>query len=138
MALVYFGVTASQHEIAHRLGHIPGAGIPAPNIIRLSQYGVDVEYAAGGVLGDLSRAIDDGTVVIAFVRTGELPHWEEDVPHAVVVVAVDIDTVYLDDPAFENAPIPVTVGDFMLAWDEFGNQWAQISARQTQAKSVGD
>jgi hypothetical protein len=127
MALAHFGVAVSQQQIARRLGHVPGAGIPAPNIVRVAQYGVDVRHAEGGTLEDVRHAIDNGAVVIVFVRTGELPYWEEDVPHAVMVVAVGTDVVYLDDPAFENAPIPAPLGDFMLAWDEFGNQWAWVS-----------
>jgi hypothetical protein len=141
MALAHFGITVSQRQIARRLGYIPGAGIPTPNVVRLGQYGVQVRYAESGTLEDLERAIDRGSVVIAFVRTGELPYWEADVPHAIVVVAVEPDAVFLDDPTFEDAPIPIPVNDFTLAWDEFGNQWACISRfsdtlKQTWEKAV--
>ncbi|RLC72072.1 MAG: hypothetical protein DRI81_16865 [Chloroflexi bacterium] len=75
---------------------------------------------------DLSGEIHADAVVIAFVRTGELPYWEDDVPHAVTVAEIGADTIYLNDPAFQTAPIPVLAEDFLLAWDEFGNQWARI------------
>ena len=135
MALAYFGVSVSQREIARRLGHISGAGIPARNIVRLSRYGVDVQYAENGTPEDLSREIHNGAIVIAFVRTGELPYWKEDVPHAVIVVAMETDVIYLDDPSFESAPIPVPLGDFLLAWDEFGNQWARIAGPSSHSEA---
>jgi len=76
-------------------------------------------------------------VVIVSVRTGELPYWEEDVPHAVVVVGIDTATevAYVNDPAFEHAPIAVPVGDFVLAWDALGNRCAMIG-RSTEREST--
>ncbi|MEA3338389.1 MAG: hypothetical protein U9R15_00335 [Chloroflexota bacterium] len=75
----------------------------------------------------MERKIRADAIVVAFVRTGELPYWEKDAPHAIVVIGIEAGITYLDDPAFENAPLPVLVGDFLLAWDEFWNQWAWIS-----------
>lgn len=59
---------------------------------------------------------------VAFVKTGELPYWDEDCDHAVVVAGLDDEVVYLNDPAFPDAPVQVPRGDFDLAWlgrDEF-------------------
>lgn len=127
MALAFFGIQVSQEEIAHHLGHIPGAGTPARNILRLSQYGVKVQYYQEGSLAHLEESLRKGAVAVAFVRTGELPYWEEDVPHAIVVVGVEAGVVYINDPSFEHAPVPVWEEDFLLAWEEFGCQWAVIS-----------
>jgi hypothetical protein len=126
MALAFFSISESQPAIAAQIGHIEGAGTPARNITRLEDFGVKVEWNEYGMLGDLRRAIDNDHVPIVFLRTGELPYWDQDTPHAVVVVGIEADTVFVNDPAFESAPIPVPTGDFQLAWDEFGCQWAAL------------
>ncbi len=43
-----------------------------------------------------------------------MEHWPCN--HAVVVTGLDDDYIYLNDPAFTNAPIQVRRGDFDLAW----------------------
>ncbi|MDY7076543.1 MAG: hypothetical protein SXV54_06415 [Chloroflexota bacterium] len=99
-----------------------------PNVARLSNWGVCARYLTDASLGDLVQGLERAAIIVS-VRTGELPYWEDDVPHAVVVVGIDTATgiVYVDDPAFERAPIAVPVGDFMLAWDALGNQCAMIA-----------
>ena len=126
MVLAFFSISESQPTIAAQLGHIEGAGTPARNITRLEAFGVEVEGNEYGMLGDVRRAIDNASVPIVFLRTGELLYWDRDTPHAVIVVGIEADTVFVNDPAFESAPIPVPTGDFQLAWDEFGCQWAAI------------
>jgi len=126
MALALWGISESQSEIAAQIGHIEGAGTAAKNITRLSALGVEVEWREHGTVGEFGQAIAEDKVPVVFVRTGELPYWDQDVPHALVIVGVEADTVYVNDPAFENAPIPIPVGDFELAWDEFGGQWAIV------------
>jgi len=126
MALAFWGVSELQATIAVRIGHVEGAGTPARNITRLTGFGVEVEWHDDGTVDALRRAVIDGKVAIVFLRTGELPYWDHDSPHALVVVGVEAETVYVNDPAFENAPIPVPLGDFELAWGEFGYQWATV------------
>ncbi len=127
MALASFGIQVPQEELAQLLSHIPGAGTPARNILRLSRYGVSVLYQQNGTPEDLEQEVRKDSVVIVFVRTGELPYWEEDVPHAVVVSGMEAGILYLNDPSFHEAPIPVPEADFLLAWDEFGCQWAAVA-----------
>jgi ABC-type bacteriocin/lantibiotic exporter with double-glycine peptidase domain len=126
MALAFWGISESQAEIAAQIGHIEGAGTPSRNITRLVAFGVEVVWHEEGKVDELRQTITDGKVPVVFLRTGELPYWDQDTPHALVVVGVEADTVYVNDPAFENAPVPVPAGDFELAWDEFGRQWATV------------
>jgi predicted double-glycine peptidase len=68
-----------------------------------------------------------GWPVIVPLRTGELPHWSENIDHAVVVVGMDEHSVYLNDPAFATAPIQVPHGDFDLAWLEREEYYAVLA-----------
>ena len=69
----------------------------------------------------------DGQPCIVFVRTGDLPYWSYATSHAVVVVGIDDDNVYLNDPYFEKAPQRVSHDEFLLAWSEFDYTYAVIS-----------
>jgi hypothetical protein len=61
------------------------------------------------------------------VRTSELPYWDEDTPHAVVVIGMDDSSIYLLDPAYpDEIPVAVSLGDFSLAWSYFEQAMAVI------------
>ena len=66
---------------------------------------------------------------IVFVDTGQLPYWDESANHALVVVGLDEDYVYVHDPEFPNAPLQVSIGDFDLAWLEHDEMYAVITRR---------
>ncbi len=72
--------------------------------------------------------------VIVFLDAGELPHWHKYdftqrpvIQHAVVVVGLASQTIYLMDPALKTGPTPTPIGDFMLAWDEMDNYYATLT-----------
>ena len=48
---------------------------------------------------------------------------------ALVIVGIENDIIIIHDPAFEHAPIPVPIDDFLLAWYELGNQWAMVARK---------
>jgi len=126
MALAYCDILETQAIIASQIGHIAGAGTPARNIVRLAALGVKVVWHESGSIEDLQQALTDYAIPVVFLRTGELPYWDYDTPHVVVVVGIEAETVYVNDPAFTQAPLLVPLGDFQLAWDEFGGQWATL------------
>jgi len=134
MALAFLGINRTQKQIAALIGYIEGAGTPAPNIARLSDWGVDVRYFPRAVLNDLQQGLEEGSAIIVFVRAGELPYWEEDVPHALVVTGIDASdgVAYVNDPALKRAPIAVPMDDFILAWDALGNRCATIGPSMVQ------
>lgn len=98
-----------------RLFGIQSFGAPASRILRLSDMELSVTYQEGSVAG-LEYHLQQGHPCIAFVYTGELPYWSEATNHAVVVVGLDDEFVYLNDPFFASAPQRVPLGDFILAW----------------------
>lgn len=100
-------------------------GAPRRNVLRLARLGVDVEYREA-TLPILARYLQAGQPVVAFVDTGELPYWPVSTNHAVVVVGIDEETVWINDPAFSNAPVAVSVAEFDLAWFNGDNACAVI------------
>ena len=55
--------------------------------------------------------------------------WNESTLHAVVVVGMDDQHVYLNDPGFPEAPVKVSHGDFGLAWLERDEFYAALMKR---------
>lgn len=66
--------------------------------------------------------------MIVFVQVKELPIWRgQDFKHAVVVVGLDDEIIYLMDPALDSGPTPTPIGDFQLAWDEMDNFYVTLT-----------
>lgn len=75
-----------------------------------------------------------GLPVIAAVNTRELTsYWHVAVAHAVVIVGIDNEFIYLNDPALDNAPTRVALAEFDLAWLEMDNLSCVISLEETHA-----
>jgi hypothetical protein len=111
-----------------RLGTILGAtaiGTFAPNIRRLDQLGFSVTYLSG-ILSEVYSYLNEGIPVLAFLRTGNLPYWQEDLAHALVIVGMDENAIFVNDPAFKVAPQRIPVDYFMLAWSDFDYYYAVI------------
>ncbi|MEM7538304.1 MAG: hypothetical protein AAF639_39415 [Chloroflexota bacterium] len=57
-----------------------------------------------------------------------MPHWNGvDLWHAVVVVGISQTHVYVNDPDEVNAPTPIPIGDFDLAWLAQNERYAVLS-----------
>lgn len=104
----------------------PDIGGRASNVRRLSTLGISVHYGTG-TLNDLAHHITQGIPCIAFVNTAYLSYWPEATRHAVVVVGLDTERVYLNDPFFNAAPQSLPRLEFELAWDEFDNAYAVLN-----------
>ena len=122
----YLEQPALQSDIARQIDARP-AGVPASNIRRLAAWGLKVQYGQGS-LNELSAALSMGNAPIVFLRTSELPYWQEDTPHAVVLIGIGTESAFLLDPAYESkTPVSVAVGDFLLAWSHFDMVYALIT-----------
>jgi len=127
MVLSYHGVVVSYTRLTKLLGTIPGFGTPSFRLIDNGRsLGVNFEYGQGS-LATLYSHLQKNRPSIAFVQTGQLPYWTEDVPHAVVVIGMSGSEVYLNDPAVVQAPLAVPLGDFDLAWLERDELYAVIT-----------
>ncbi|MFN8492248.1 MAG: cysteine peptidase family C39 domain-containing protein [Caldilineaceae bacterium] len=87
-----------------------------------------VELAQGS--DDLDRLygyLNQALPIIAFVSTAELKsYWATATFHAVVVVGLDDEIIYVNDPYFADAPKEVPRGEFTLAWLEQDYWYAVI------------
>jgi predicted double-glycine peptidase len=74
--------------------------------------------------------LDTGIPCLVFVRTGDLPYWDEDTAHVLVAIGIDDEAIYVNDPAFDEAPQTVPLDHFLLAWSEFDHRCAVIRRSQ--------
>jgi len=126
MVLTYLGWPVDYTKLLKVLKIQPRIGTPAYNIRELEKLGINVIYKLGTV-AEIQTQLSHNSPCITFVKTSELPYWDEDTEHAVVVVGMDEQSVYLNDPAFPLAPISVPLADFDLAWFEWGEFYAVLS-----------
>jgi len=124
MALDYLGVSIDYGRLLRLLGVKP-YGTPGSRLNNLASLGVHVHYARG-TLNELFDYLTSGHACIVLVRTDQLPYWTYATDHAVLVVGFDEQAVYVNDPAFEQAPQRVPHADFELAWLEFDYRYAVI------------
>lgn len=130
MVLAYWGIKRSQKRLARQLGTIKDAGTSGSRLHRLASRSVEVVYTVGEI-DDLKDAIANQIPPIALVHTGQLSHWQINTPHAVVVVGLHGDSIFINDPAVSHSPIECSLGDFYLAWDEMENLFATIRPKST-------
>jgi ABC-type bacteriocin/lantibiotic exporter with double-glycine peptidase domain len=124
MVLEFLGETASEAELARLLG-TQAFGTPAPNLHRLEQMGFSVIYESA-TLVMLRSHLETGIPCLVFVRTGDLPYWDEDTAHVLVAIGIDDEAIYVNDPAFDVAPQTAPLDYFLLAWSEFDHRLAVI------------
>ena len=74
--------------------------------------------------------MDSRSTTTGFCIYYRLIRSKERTGHAVVVVGIDDEMVYLNDPAFANAPQVVSHGDLLLAWLEMEEYYAIIQQRR--------
>lgn len=122
--LSYLGVEQTQAGL-NRLFGLTSIGTPFRHIQRLANLGVSVFLHRGDETA-LRDAIDQNLPPILFMKTGDLPYWQGNTAHAVVMIGYDEDTVLLADPQFADSPQRVGWGELMLAWGEQDYYFALI------------
>ena len=128
MVLVYLGRSVAYGRLLKLLRIKSGSGTLASNIRRLKALNLDVIFQQG-TFDQLQDHLQQDRPCIAFIYTGELSYWSEDVDHAVVVVGLDDRHIYVNDPAFPTGPLIVDRGEFDLAWLEWDERYAVLMPR---------
>jgi ABC-type bacteriocin/lantibiotic exporter with double-glycine peptidase domain len=133
MVLEYLAVPVQYPRLRRMLGTTE-AGTPFHHVDRLREQGFFVERGQGDT-ETLWSHLTTGLPVIVAVRTDDLPYWlnRTDIPdeekatdHAVVVVGLDEQRVYANDPDFEQAPQVIDLDEFLLAWVERDYEYVVI------------
>jgi len=127
MVLAYLGVEVNYFQLL-KLLHITEIGTAFYHIRELEKLGVIVVYKQG-TLDEVHTHLSNNRPCIAAVKTKDLPYFVEDTDHAVVIVGLDDQFVYLNDPAMSDAPQQVSRGDFLLAWIERDELYATLMKR---------
>jgi len=125
MVLAFFGQSVKREWLSQVMG-TSDLGTPGFKVLNLQRHGYDVTYASATDERVLVQALAGGIPPIALLRTSHLPYWERETAHAVVIIAVDMDHVTLNDPAFPAAPQTIPRGEFMLAWLDFDCLYALV------------
>jgi ABC-type bacteriocin/lantibiotic exporter with double-glycine peptidase domain len=129
MVLAYQNQSHSQDDLAQRLNLRISLGAPTSAVKRLASDELRVIYGEGS-LPFLQNWLNNGVPIIVFVQAGELSYWAgEAFQHAVVVIGVDEDSVWLLDPDQTERPIGVTADEFLLAWSEMDYLCAVLIAK---------
>lgn len=124
MVLAYLGHELDERRIAQLLRSYP-FGTPASNIRYLESLGLSVTFGQMSI-SRLQAYLREGIPCIVFVQAGELLYSESEGFHAVVVVGLDEQTVYINDPAVAAGPQTASLDDLRLAWSEFEYQGAVV------------
>lgn len=125
MLLVHLDIPMTYKQLLIMLRIKRGLGTPSSTIRVLDKLGLTVIYESGTFL-KLYEHLSHNRPCIAFVEAGELPYWNERNSHAIVVVGLDTQFVYLNDPVLAYGPIRVPRGDFDLAWLEHEEFYATL------------
>lgn len=125
MILLSLGDDSSESQLAQLL-ETEWYGTPASRIQRLAQRGYHITYEQT-TLEQLQHYLQAAIPVIVFLRTGNLPHWQDDVAHAVVLIGLTANTVGVHDPAHATGPDEIDRDAFLLAWSEMDYYCATIA-----------
>jgi ABC-type bacteriocin/lantibiotic exporter with double-glycine peptidase domain len=127
MIFAYLGMDYSQEVIGKKLGLNPPLGTSHSNIQKLTSFNVRIVYETGS-LTTVRDWVNQGVPVIVFVQAGELPYWlGHHFQHAILVVGIDAQTVYVMDPALDTGPTRTDEESFMLAWSGMDYYYAVLT-----------
>jgi len=114
MVLAHYGRLCTEDELRQLLGTGPH-GTRARDILRVSALGYDVQLVSSN-LAELATALVNGCPPIVFLQTTFLDYWSQHCDHVAVVVGLDVNAVFLNDPYFDTAPQQTSLSGFQQAW----------------------
>jgi ABC-type bacteriocin/lantibiotic exporter with double-glycine peptidase domain len=124
MILDYFQVPIDYRDLVKRR-RIESYGAPFTNLRYLESSSIQVQIQ-GGTIDSVREYLERGIPPIAFVNTEQLGYWNESTSHAVVVVGIEDNQIYVDDPAFADAPMAIPTDEFILGWIDLDQFFAVI------------
>jgi ABC-type bacteriocin/lantibiotic exporter with double-glycine peptidase domain len=124
MVLDYLRVPFRYSRLIQLL-RIESHGTAFSSIQRLTQLGVNVEYEQGDLSTVVAR-LQDQLPLIAFVNTGMLSYWDSETGHAVVIIGIDENVIFINDPAQDKPALRVPLIEFESAWIEQDLRYAVV------------
>lgn len=119
MVLTTFGEQRSEAAWAKRLGSYE-YGTPSSRVTRLASRRYEVEYRSFSLV-ELKNKLEQGLYPIVFVYAGFLDWADFEGFHALVLVEITEDSVWLHDPSLATGPTQLSIDGFLLTWEEFDN-----------------
>lgn len=115
MVLAFHGSERTEAELRGLLKTRSGGTSPANVMFRLPDLGFDAHVQTGSQ-AILRENLAAGYPCIVHVWTAPLPHWDEEVIHALVVVDLTEDIALVHDPALATGPTAIPLDAFLRAW----------------------
>lgn len=115
MVLAFWGYETSEKNLRILLKTRPAGTSPVKLLLQLPSLGFNatIHTASQSIL---RQYLEAGFPCIIHVDTEFLPYWSEGVIHAVVITAVDNESVTLNDPSVTYGPLTVPLPNFLRAW----------------------
>ncbi|MEM7530990.1 MAG: C39 family peptidase [Chloroflexota bacterium] len=127
MCLSYLGIRYRYQRLLRQLEVDVNEGAIFGNIQNLKMRGVSITKQEYGTWDDLYQILINGWPCILNVEARELPHWSQVTSaHAVVLVAIEENYVYINDPILPIGSARVSIGEMDLAWLEKNERYAVI------------
>ncbi len=131
MVLDYLGIHR-EYSWLTRILQTTEIGTPFRNVTKLhSAIGISVRTDINGSLAAFAAVLDLGLPVIVAVDSDDVGIWPYYHHHAVVVIGFDNDTVFINNPAANDAPQEVALETFLWAWSQRDYEYAIISLTES-------
>lgn len=114
MALMHLGIHVRYPRLL-RLLQVKSFGASFYNLQALDQIGAAVTISEGDMT-ILESYLAQALPVLASVDTQDLSYWDSVERHVILVIGIDADKVYANDPAFGHAPQQIDRLAFESAW----------------------
>jgi hypothetical protein len=128
MVLNYLGISIAYTRL-RRLLRAGEEFTPFSHLQYLEQLGLSITLGKQGDLSIFEPTLALGLPVVVGVQTLGWHHWGNvTTEHAVLVVGIDPqhDAIYINDPFFAEAPIELSLDEFIVGWQEKDRQYAII------------
>jgi predicted double-glycine peptidase len=123
--LAYWGTSEREDRLVARLKSTPEAGTHPLDIVRVAgEFGLTAELREGLALADLEAALSAGTTVIVDLQAWrdrtDLP-WTEtwDDGHYMVLLGMDGENLYFEDPSLLGARGLIPRAEFVDRWHDY-------------------
>ena len=131
MVLQYLQVPF-QYESLVELLETKYYGTAFSNVRKVETMGLHVSTGDWGGVQTVEHHLETGLPILVNVNTKELPYWDREASHVVVIIGMEADFIVLHDPAFDEAPKRLSLQEFLLAWDEQYQQYGVIGLNQIE------